>query len=500
MGSWEKTDKVTTSPSCDHQLHGRVNSGRPCHLAIMANIVSLVNKLILVIKICDSVGADQPWSPIIGGRALLPPLITTPNLLIHHSPLYSYNSDSKYLPSNSVHGEHDERNYNRRRRRRYWRALRGSRYRRIRSHRYFASAPAPVYREHRYSEVEGRARAAREETPEEGRGFVRNVRNLFGAPEHCLEEGRQYSCTFAPVCWLTGGVATPGCDSFMYSCCRPPDLARKEKDIFEKRKQEFLEHEPECGVSRHRQFSKRIIGGEKAKFSELPWQAHIRISSYQCGGVLLNHWYIATAAHCVHRAKLSKISVILGEYDTEDGEDEPLESETFKVDHIIIHPDFKYMLTQPDRFDVALLHLDRPVFYQDNIIPVCLPPRDIPLTGKIGMVAGWGKTDNSFGKTGTNILHKVLVPIIKNEQCINWHEEKNILVQLHSEMFCAGHEQGKMDACLGDSGGPLIIHYNGRWTLIGITSAGFGCAVDKQPGIYHKIGKTTGWIRKQISP
>lgn len=107
------------------------------------------------------------------------------------------------------------------------------------------------------------------------------------------------------------------------------------------RKQEFLDHEPECGVSRHRQFSKRIIGGEKAKFSELPWQAHIRISSYQCGGVLLNHWYIATAAHCVHRAKLHKISVILGEYDTKDGEDEPLESETFKVDHIIIHPDFR---------------------------------------------------------------------------------------------------------------------------------------------------------------
>ena len=43
---------------------------------------------------------------------------------------------------------------------------------------------------------------------------------------------------------------------------------------------------------------------------------------------------------------------------------------------------------------MALLHLDRPVFYQANVIPICLPPRDIPLTGKIGMVAGWGKTDN----------------------------------------------------------------------------------------------------------
>ena len=37
------------------------------------------------------------------------------------------------------------------------------------------------------------------------------------------------------------------------------------------------------------------------------------------------------------------------------------------------------MLTQPDRYDVALLHLDRPVFYQENIIPICLPPLDIPL-------------------------------------------------------------------------------------------------------------------------
>ena len=161
----------------------------------------------------------------------------------------------------------------------------------------------------------------------------------------------------------------------------------------------------------------------------------------------------------MHRAKLNKISVILGEYDTKDGEEEPLGSETFKVDHIVIHPDFRsvpgtivivvplnsllsyprYMLTQPDRFDVALLRLDRPVFYQDNIIPICLPPPDISLTGKVGLVAGWGKTDNTFGKTGTNILHKVLVPIIKNEDCIRWHEDKNILVQVSRPDMAGTH-------------------------------------------------------------
>ena len=58
--------------------------------------------------------------------------------------------------------------------------------------------------------VPRRRQERREDSETQGRGFVSNFRNLFGAPDHCLEEGRQYSCTFAPVCWLTGGVATPG--------------------------------------------------------------------------------------------------------------------------------------------------------------------------------------------------------------------------------------------------------------------------------------------------
>jgi len=65
------------------------------------------------------------------------------------------------------------------------------------------------------------------------------------------------------------------------------------------------------------------------------------------------------------------------------------------------------MLTQPDRFDVALLRLDREAEYRGNILPICLPERDYSLVGKVGVVAGWGKTDNSFGKTGTNLLNKV---------------------------------------------------------------------------------------------
>lgn len=44
----------------------------------------------------------------------------------------------------------------------------------------------------------------------------------------------------------------------------------------------------ECGVSKTSEntIQKRIIGGRPAYFAEYPWQAHIRIAEYQCGGVL----------------------------------------------------------------------------------------------------------------------------------------------------------------------------------------------------------------------
>ena len=62
---------------------------------------------------------------------------------------------------------------------------------------------------------------------------------------------------------------------------------------------------PVCGVQplKSSKLQKRIIGGDQAAFGEFPWQAHIRIAGFQCGGVLLNNQYIATAAHCVHRYK-----------------------------------------------------------------------------------------------------------------------------------------------------------------------------------------------------
>ena len=194
--------------------------------------------LVLQLLVSLSLAQEQPWSPIVGSRGLsanqrpgsirsltFPPLLPASNIIVHSnsSPLPSVRTvtSDNSLPS-AYHYDHRQysdsgrrhrrtrphyrepyrRNY--RRRRRYYRVRDPrSRYRRVRSHSP-ASSSLAVTRER----LEGRARSVEAES--EGRGFVRSVRNLFGAQEHCLEGGRQYSCTLAPVCWMTGGVASPG--------------------------------------------------------------------------------------------------------------------------------------------------------------------------------------------------------------------------------------------------------------------------------------------------
>ncbi len=53
--------------------------------------------------------------------------------------------------------------------------------------------------------------------PSENPGLMRS---LLGVSPFCLSaDDRQFSCTFTPACWLSGGTPQPGCDSILYSCC-----------------------------------------------------------------------------------------------------------------------------------------------------------------------------------------------------------------------------------------------------------------------------------------
>lgn len=95
---------------------------------------------------------------------------------------------------------------------------------------------------------------------------------------------------------------------------------------------------------------------------------------------------------------LRRISVILGAYDIQDQRYQQSQAQTFSVLEKKIHPNFAFSASQPDRFDVALLRLDRHVRYQENMLPVCLPPRGWTFEGWRATVTGWGKTDSTISE------------------------------------------------------------------------------------------------------
>ena len=68
--------------------------------------------------------------------------------------------------------------------------------------------------------------------------------------------------------------------------------------------------------------------------------------------------------------------------------------------------------------DIAVITLEEPLLLGTKINPICLPSiTDTSQTyeGVTATVAGWGKTET--GKTSTDQLLKVDVPILSNTEC-----------------------------------------------------------------------------------
>lgn len=89
------------------------------------------------------------------------------------------------------------------------------------------------------------------------------------------------------------------------------------------------------------------------------------IKKQKCLFTVSRH-YIATAAHCIQQARIKDIIVYLGELDTQNSGYtlEPLAAEKHRVSKKIIHPKFQFRITQPDRYDLALLQLATPTTYK----------------------------------------------------------------------------------------------------------------------------------------
>ncbi|XP_063822709.1 phenoloxidase-activating enzyme 1-like isoform X1 [Ostrinia nubilalis] len=257
----------------------------------------------------------------------------------------------------------------------------------------------------------------------------------------------------------------------------------------------------ECGVDTN---GDRIYGGQFTELDEFPWMALLgyrtksgRIT-YQCGGVLINHRYVLTAAHCligaVEREIGKLVTVRLGEYDTQ--------SEVDCSDGVCADPPQEIPVAEkyPNRGyndqntnkkdDIGLVRLSQRARYTYYVKPICLPGASTRLSpGYEVYVAGWGKT---LQGTNSPVKLKLQLPVFEKNECVNKY--KNLGANLIDKQICAGGNFAK-DACRGDSGGPLMVRTpQGHWESVGIVSFGYGCGRDGWPGVYTSVAAYKDWI------
>ncbi|MFK7857870.1 MAG: serine protease [Granulosicoccus sp.] len=254
-------------------------------------------------------------------------------------------------------------------------------------------------------------------------------------------------------------------------------------------------------IINNRPLTARILGGGDAEPGEYPSMVALVTPGFVpldqrlfCGGTLVADRWIMTAAHCVHDIfnlprRPDFIRVVAGiddlVRDTPDRE--------HRVRQIIIHPNYDGLRELPPN-DIALLELETVV---NAPVATLFAGETNDFTSTFGFIAGWGAIeyadpDNPVYPT---MLQDALVPLITNELCNAPQSYGGLIADTH---LCAGFADGMVDACAGDSGGPLFINANGVQVQAGITSFGNGCGLPLFYGIYTNVSHFIPWLGQYI--
>ena len=227
----------------------------------------------------------------------------------------------------------------------------------------------------------------------------------------------------------------------------------------------------------------KIVGGQNAQ-QVYPFMASLRADwGHLCGASVIGPNVLLTAAHCL--ANNRRIDSILVGATNRNGDDHSLVITSDQIDRVTVHPSFDRRTLSND---LAVINLKSNL--PDKYTPINLDQRNTDtLAGRQVRAIGWGSTENS-SNPWPDTLQEVSLPLITNGSCLTYYTNVN------QTMVCT-YQVGK-DACQGDSGGPLFIEENGRYSLIGVSSWGIGCADAEKPGVWADVAYHQSWISQFI--
>ncbi|XP_066581676.1 chymotrypsin-2-like [Prorops nasuta] len=209
-----------------------------------------------------------------------------------------------------------------------------------------------------------------------------------------------------------------------------------------------------------------LLGAPNAANHEFPFMAAILKNGVMfCGGALISNQMILTAAHCVHPLmtdKRANVVIVTGSNIYYQG------GQSHKVGRYFIHKNWNRPIgnggPQFNNFDIGAIKLEAPIQITANQRPIAIVD-STPAINTVGVIPGWGKTEN--GRV-SSYLRKLAVKIVSIQECQRWYRYMDI--QAHN--LCVFRSVGR-GICSGDSGSPLIV--GGK--LGAVVSGGIKCAV-----------------------
>ncbi|XP_022122405.2 trypsin-like [Pieris rapae] len=246
----------------------------------------------------------------------------------------------------------------------------------------------------------------------------------------------------------------------------------------------------------------KIVGGSEAPYGAFPWQVEIQMLDpnklafeHHCGGAVIAERLVLSAAHCFDKQplELEHLRLVVGEHRLKI---QDRHENRFLAEKVVPHPDFRK--NGPHSNDIALVLVARSgsgVQFNSHVRPICLPD-SLDTAGRWCAVSGWGYQEEGTEQKFAPILRAAAVPILdlatcRKEQVLGGRQQTIL-----DSMLCAGVLSGGVDACRGDSGGPLACMSGDRWQIHGVVSWGSGCARRARPGVYTRVASYVSWIRR----
>jgi len=233
----------------------------------------------------------------------------------------------------------------------------------------------------------------------------------------------------------------------------------------------------------------RVVNGITVNYQKYPFFGVLWYNnSVICGASLIkkgSQSIVITAAHCVDFATPEELQI--GFYQP----NRITKKYTFNVTNIQIHPGWN---RETFENDIALLTISGT---PPSEVPVLAIPDKVLgakfiIPGTKSKVIGYG--DTTQGGQQALLLQCGCSPIVsKNNPQVLYTPD-----QIKNGMILAGQSfqtpATNVDACKGDSGGPLLYVYNGTTYLVGLVSWGIGCALYGYPTVYTDVNYFREWI------